>query len=107
MQRLISLLIGTLLAGFGAAASAEEIAVGNYGVSASGCLRRRARQRLFQDGSTSRPHLVMVAARHCATCWPAVAYLWRSNGVVVSAILAGADQDHQRQRATVANSSGQ
>ena len=36
MQRLISLLVGTLVATFATVASAEEIAVGNYGTSANG-----------------------------------------------------------------------
>jgi NitT/TauT family transport system substrate-binding protein len=36
MHRLISLVIGTLAAGLATVATAEEIAVGNYGVSANG-----------------------------------------------------------------------
>src|SRR5215470_12146270 len=36
MHRLISLVIGMLVAGFATLATAEEIAVGNYGVSANG-----------------------------------------------------------------------
>ena len=36
MHRLVSLVIGTLVAAFAAIAHAEEIAVGNYGVSANG-----------------------------------------------------------------------
>ena len=36
MQRLFSLGLGLLFAGFAATAAAEEIAVGNYGVSANG-----------------------------------------------------------------------
>src|SRR5437867_9145250 len=36
MLRLVSLFIGTLLAAFASVATGEEIAVGNYGVSANG-----------------------------------------------------------------------
>src|SRR5438876_10412648 len=36
MHRLVSLFIGTLLAAFASVAAGEEIAVGNYGVSANG-----------------------------------------------------------------------
>jgi NitT/TauT family transport system substrate-binding protein len=79
MRRLISLLTGALLARGLASASAEELAVGNYGVSANGMPFGVALHKgYFQGGGAQhhRPHLVggggtslrnMLAAAECRT----------------------------------------
>jgi hypothetical protein len=77
MHRLNSLLMGALLAGAVAGVSAEEIAVGNYGVSANGMPFGVALHKgYFKDEGAQhhRPDLV-GGRRHvaCATCSPAAA----------------------------------
>ena len=77
MHRLVSVVIGALLGAIGTSAAAEEIAVGNYGVSANGMPFGVAlRQGLLQGGRRSTSPASSrrrAAARRCATCWPAAA----------------------------------
>ena len=100
MQRLISLLIGGLfgglLGGFAAAASAEEIAVGNYGVSANGMPFGVALVKgYFKDEGLNITGLISSAGGGTSLrnmlAGGGVPYGEVNPGVVVSAILAGAD----------------
>ena len=100
MQRLISLLIGGLfgglLGGFAAAASAEEIAVGNYGVSANGMPFGVALVKgYFKDEGLNITGLISSAGGGTSLrnmlAGGGVPYGEVNPGIVVSAILAGAD----------------
>jgi NitT/TauT family transport system substrate-binding protein len=96
MHRLHSVLIGALLGTLAASASAEELAVGNYGVSANGMPFGVAMAKgYFKDEGINVTGLItsagggtslrnMLAGRR-------VPYGEVNPGVVVSAILAGAD----------------
>jgi NitT/TauT family transport system substrate-binding protein len=96
MHRLISLLIGTLLAGMAAGAFAEEIAVGNYGVSANGMPFGVALVKgYFKDEGLNITGLISSAGGGTSLrnmlAGGGVPYGEVNPGVVVSAILAGAD----------------
>ena len=96
MQRLISWLIGTLVAGFAAGTAAEEIAVGNYGVSANGMPFGVALVKgYFKDEGLNITGLISSAGGGTSLrnmlAGGGVPYGEVNPGVVVSAILAGAD----------------
>jgi NitT/TauT family transport system substrate-binding protein len=76
MHRLSSLLLGALFAGAFANAAAEEIAVGNYGVSANGMPFGVALAKgYFKEEGLNITGLISSAGggRRCATCWRAAA----------------------------------
>ena len=96
MHRLASLAIGTLLLGTATVASAEEIAVGNYGVSANGMPFGVAlRKGYFKDEGINVTGLISSAGGGTSLrnmlAGGGVPYGEVNPGVVVSAILAGAD----------------
>ena len=96
MHRLISLVIGTLVAGFATFAAAEEIAVGNYGVSANGMPFGVALVKgYFKDEGLNITGLISSAGGGTSLrnmlAGGGVPYGEVNPGVVVSAILAGAD----------------
>src|SRR5215813_11616122 len=96
MHRLISLVIATLVAGFATLASAEEIAVGNYGVSANGMPFGVALVKgYFKEEGINVTGLISSAGGGTSLrnmlAGGGVPYGEVNPGVVVSAILAGAD----------------
>jgi NitT/TauT family transport system substrate-binding protein len=96
MQRVHSLVIGVLVAGFATLASAEEIAVGNYGVSANGMPFGVALVKgYFKDEGLNITGLISSAGGGTSLrnmlAGGGVPYGEVNPGVVVSAILAGAD----------------
>jgi NitT/TauT family transport system substrate-binding protein len=96
MQRPNSLVIGALLASFATVASAEEIAVGNYGVSANGMPFGVALVKgYFKDEGLNITGLISSAGGGTSLrnmlAGGGVPYGEVNPGVVVSAILAGAD----------------
>ena len=96
MQRLYSLGLGVLFAGFAATAAAEEIAVGNYGVSANGMPFGVALVKgYFKDEGLDITGLISSAGGGTSLrnmlAGGGVPYGEVNPGVVVSAILAGAD----------------
>jgi NitT/TauT family transport system substrate-binding protein len=96
MHRLISLFIGTLLAGVAAGAGAEELAIGNYGVSANGMPFGVALAKgYFKDEGINVTGLISSAGGGTSLrnmlAGGGVPYGEVNPGVVVSAILAGAD----------------
>jgi NitT/TauT family transport system substrate-binding protein len=96
MQRLFSLGLGLLFAGFAATAAAEEIAVGNYGVSANGMPFGVALVKgYFKEEGLDITGLISSAGGGTSLrnmlAGGGVPYGEVNPGVVVSAILAGAD----------------
>ena len=96
MHRLVSLFAGTLFAGFAASAAAEEIAVGNYGVSANGMPFGVALVKgYFKEEGLNITGLISSAGGGTSLrnmlAGGGVPYGEVNPGVVVSAILAGAD----------------
>ena len=96
MLRLVSLFIGTLLAAFASVATGEEIAVGNYGVSANGMPFGVALVKgYFKDEGLNITGLISSAGGGTSLrnmlAGGGVPYGEVNPGVVVSAILAGAD----------------
>jgi NitT/TauT family transport system substrate-binding protein len=96
MHRMISLFIGTLLAGVAASASGEELAIGNYGVSANGMPFGVALAKgYFKDEGINVTGLISSAGGGTSLrnmlAGGGVPYGEVNPGVVVSAILAGAD----------------
>ncbi len=96
MHRFISLFIGALLAGPGAGAGAEELAIGNYGVSANGMPFGVALAKgYFKDEGINVTGLISSAGGGTSLrnmlAGGGVPYGEVNPGVVVSAILAGAD----------------
>ena len=96
MHRLASLVIGTLVAGFATFSSAEEIAVGNYGVSANGMPFGVALVKgYFKEEGIHVTGLISSAGGGTSLrnmlAGGGVPYGEVNPGVVVSAILAGAD----------------
>ena len=96
MHRLVSLFAGTLFAGFVASAAAEEIAVGNYGVSANGMPFGVALVKgYFKEEGLNITGLISSAGGGTSLrnmlAGGGVPYGEVNPGVVVSAILAGAD----------------
>src|SRR5207244_8196483 len=96
MHRLVSLVIGTLLGGMAASAAAEEIAVGNYGVSANGMPFGVALVKgYFKEEGLNITGLISSAGGGTSLrnmlAGGGVPYGEVNPGVVVSAILAGAD----------------
>src|SRR5438034_4008010 len=96
MHRLVSLFIGTLLAAFASVATGEEIAVGNYGVSANGMPFGVALVKgYFKDEGLNITGLISSAGGGTSLrnmlAGGGVPYGEVNPGVVVSAILAGAD----------------
>jgi NitT/TauT family transport system substrate-binding protein len=96
MQRLYSLGLGVLFAGFAATAAAEEIAVGNYGVSANGMPFGVALAKGYsKDNGLNITGLISSAGGGTSLrnmlAGGGVPYGEVNPGVVVSAILAGAD----------------
>ena len=96
MQRVHSLVIGMIFAGFATVASAEEIAVGNYGVSANGMPFGVALVKgYFKDEGLNITGLISSAGGGTSLrnmlAGGGVPYGEVNPGVVVSAILAGAD----------------
>jgi NitT/TauT family transport system substrate-binding protein len=96
MQCLVSLIVGALVAGFIGAAEAEEIAVGNYGVSANGMPFGVALVKgYFKDEGLNITGLISSAGGGTSLrnmlAGGGVPYGEVNPGVVVSAILAGAD----------------
>src|SRR5882672_12624530 len=96
MHRLNTLLLSALLAGTMAGASAEEIAVGNYGVSANGMPFGVALAKgYFKDEGLNITGLISSAGGGTSLrnmlAGGGVPYGEVNPGVVVSAILAGAD----------------
>src|SRR5215470_14940336 len=96
MHRLISLVVGMLVAGFATLASAEELAVGNYGVSANGMPFGVALVKgYFKDEGINVTGLISSAGGGTSLrnmlAGGGVPYGEVNPGVVVSAILAGAD----------------
>jgi len=96
MHRFTSLAIGTLFAGFATLASAEEIAVGNYGVSANGMPFGVALVKgYFKEEGINVTGLISSAGGGTSLrnmlAGGGVPYGEVNPGVVVSAILAGAD----------------
>src|SRR5512144_1181489 len=96
MHRLISLVIGTLIAGFATFASAEEIAVGNYGVSANGMPFGVALHKgYFKEEGLNVTGLISSAGGGTTLrnmlAGGGVPYGEVNPVVVVSAVLAGAD----------------
>jgi NitT/TauT family transport system substrate-binding protein len=96
MRRLISLVTGMLVAGFATLASPEEIAVGNYGVSANGMPFGVALVKgYFKEEGINVTGLISSAGGGTSLrnmlAGGGVPYGEVNPGVVVSAILAGAD----------------
>ena len=96
MQRLLSIIIGALLGAFAASASAEELAVGNYGVSANGMPFGVAMAKgYFKEEGLNVTGLISSAGGGTSLrnmlAGGGVPYGEVNPGVVVSAILAGAD----------------
>src|SRR5437762_4582289 len=96
MHRLISLILATLLAAVAPSAGAEEIAVGNYGVSANGMPFGVALVKgYFKDEGLNITGLISSAGGGTSLrnmlAGGGVPYGEVNPGVVVSAILAGAD----------------
>ena len=96
MHRLLSLVIGMLVAGFATVAPAEEIAVGNYGVSANGMPFGVALVKgYFKEEGINVTGLISSAGGGTSLrnmlAGGGVPYGEVNPGVVVSAILAGAD----------------
>ena len=96
MHRLLSLVIGTLLGVMAASAAAEEIAVGNYGVSANGMPFGVALVKgYFKEEGLNITGLISSAGGGTSLrnmlAGGGVPYGEVNPGVVVSAILAGAD----------------
>jgi NitT/TauT family transport system substrate-binding protein len=96
MHRFTSLAIGTLFAGFATLASGEEIAVGNYGVSANGMPFGVALVKgYFKEEGINVTGLISSAGGGTSLrnmlAGGGVPYGEVNPGVVVSAILAGAD----------------
>ena len=96
MHRLVSLFIGTLLAAFASVAAGEEIAVGNYGVSANGMPFGVALVKgYFKDEGLNITGLISSAGGGTSLrnmlAGGGVPYGEVNPGVVVSAIQAGAD----------------
>src|SRR5262245_41180604 len=96
MHRLQSLVIGMLVAGFATLVSGEEIAVGNYGVSANGMPFGVALAKgYFKDEGLNITGLISSAGGGTSLrnmlAGGGVPYGEVNPGVVVSAILAGAD----------------
>jgi NitT/TauT family transport system substrate-binding protein len=96
MHRLASLVIGTLLGGIAAGAAAEELAVGNYGVSANGMPFGVALVKgYFKEEGLNITGLISSAGGGTSLrnmlAGGGVPYGEVNPGVVVSAILAGAD----------------
>jgi NitT/TauT family transport system substrate-binding protein len=96
MHRMISLFIGTLLACVAASASGEELAIGNYGVSANGMPFGVALAKgYFKDEGINVTGLISSAGGGTSLrnmlAGGGVPYGEVNPGVVVSAILAGAD----------------
>ena len=96
MHRLIPLFIGTLLGAFATVASGEEIAVGNYGVSANGMPFGVALVKgYFKDEGLNITGLISSAGGGTSLRnmlgGGGVPYGEVNPGVVVSAIQAGAD----------------
>src|SRR5215213_2747348 len=96
MHRLGSLLMGALLAGAAAGVCAEELAVGNYGVSANGMPFGVAMHKgYFKEEGLNITGLITSAGGGTSLrnmlAGGGVPYGEVNPGVVVSAILAGAD----------------
>src|SRR3954466_1361001 len=96
MHRLSSLLSGALLAGAFMCASAEELAIGNYGVSANGMPFGVALHKgFFKEEGLNITGLISSAGGGTSLrnmlAGGGVPYGEVNPGVVVSAILAGAD----------------
>src|SRR4051812_14971942 len=96
MHRLSSLLMSALLAGAAAGVAAEEIAVGNYGVSANGMPFGVALHKgYFKEEGLNITGLISSAGGGTSLrnmlAGGGVPYGEVNPGVVVSAILAGAD----------------
>src|SRR5438093_12064640 len=96
MHRLVSLFIGTLLAAFASVATGEEIAVGNYGVSANGMPFGVALVKgYFKDEGLNITGLISSAGGGTSLrnmlAGGGVPYGEVNPGVVGSAIQAGAD----------------
>src|SRR3989441_7407743 len=96
MHRIFSLFIGTLLTAFASVAVGEEIAVGNYGVSANGMPFGVALVKgYFKDEGLNITGLISSAGGGTSLrnmlAGGGVPYGEVNPGVVVSAILAGAD----------------
>jgi len=96
MRRLASLVIGLLVAGCATVTSAEEIAVGNYGVSANGMPFGVALVKgYFKEEGLNVTGLISSAGGGTSLrnmlAGGGVPYGEVNPGVVVSAILAGAD----------------
>jgi NitT/TauT family transport system substrate-binding protein len=96
MHRLISLVIGMLVAGYATLVAGEEIAVGNYGVSANGMPFGVALVKgYFKEEGLNITGLISSAGGGTSLrnmlAGGGVPYGEVNPGVVVSAILAGAD----------------
>ena len=96
MQRLISLVTGVIVAAYATIASPEEIAVGNYGVSANGMPFGVALVKgYFKEEGLNITGLISSAGGGTSLrnmlAGGGVPYGEVNPGVVVSAILAGAD----------------
>ena len=96
MRRLVSLLTSVLLAAGLASASAEELAVGNYGVSANGMPFGVALHKgYFKEEGLNITGLISSAGGGTSLrnmlAGGGVPYGEVNPGVVISAILAGAD----------------
>jgi NitT/TauT family transport system substrate-binding protein len=96
MHRLISVFIGTLLAAFASVAAGEEIAVGNYGVSANGMPFGVALVKgYFKDEGLNITGVISSAGGGTSLrnmlAGGGVPYGEVNPGVVISAIQAGAD----------------
>jgi NitT/TauT family transport system substrate-binding protein len=96
MKRVFSVIVGVLVAGHAAVAAAEEIAVGNYGVSANGMPFGVALAKgYFKDEGINVTGLISSAGGGTSLrnmlAGGGVPYGEVNPGVVVSAILAGAD----------------
>ncbi len=96
MHRIVSLLAGALFAMGSASAPAEEIAVGNYGVSANGMPFGVALVKgYFKDEGLNITGLISSAGGGTSLrnmlAGGGVPYGEVNPGVVISAILAGAD----------------
>ena len=105
MHRLVSFVVGVLLAGLAPVASAEEIAVGNYGVSANGMPFGVALVKGYfkEEGlNITGPHFVgrrrHVAAQHAGRRRRALRRGESGRGRLRDPRRRGS-QDHQRQRA--------
>ncbi len=96
MHRFISLFIGTLLAGTAVGASAEELAIGNYGVSANGMPYGVALAKgYFKDEGINVTGLISSAGGGTSLrnmlAGGGVPYGEVNPGVIISAIQQGAD----------------